>query len=76
MRHSQPERIKSKLSWFVWMIRGKPYYMTTIPAKQFVVTGLNANINDGSVLVIGNSPTDGGLFTRFVRRGTSCSRRI
>lgn len=49
--------------------KGKPYYMTTIPAKQFVVTGLNANINDGSVLVIGNSPTDGGIIYKIRPEG-------
>ena len=35
--------------------KGKPYYVTAIPAKRFIVTGLNANINDGSVIVTGNS---------------------
>ena len=49
--------------------KGKPYYMTTIPAKQFVVTGLNANINDGSVLVIGNSPIDGGIIYKIRPEG-------
>ena len=49
--------------------KGKPYYMTAIPAKQFVVTGLNANINDGSVLVIGNSPTDGGIIYKIRPEG-------
>ena len=49
--------------------KGKPYYMTTIPAKQFVVTGLNANINDGSVLVIGNSPADGGIIYKIRPEG-------
>lgn len=41
------------------MMKGKPYYVTAIPAKRFIVTNLNANINDGSVIVIGNSSTDG-----------------
>lgn len=49
--------------------KGKPYYMTTIPAKQFVVTGLNANINDGSLLVIGNSPVDGGIIYKIRPEG-------
>ncbi len=49
--------------------KGKPYYMTAIPAKQFVVTGLNANINDGSMLVIGNSPTDGGIIYKIRPEG-------
>ena len=49
--------------------KGKPYYMTTIPAKQFVVTGLNANINDGSVLVIGNSPAEGGIIYKIRPEG-------
>ena len=49
--------------------KGKPYYVTAIPAKRFIVTGLNANINDGSVIVIGNSSTDGGIIYKIRPEG-------
>lgn len=45
--------------------KGKPYYVTVIPAKRFIVTGMNANINDGSVIVTGNSSTDGGIIYKI-----------
>lgn len=41
--------------------KGKPYYVTQLPANRFVATGMNSNINDGSTVIIGNSPTEGGL---------------
>ena len=41
--------------------KGKPYYITSIPAPLFRVSALCANINDGSVLLTGNSPVDGGV---------------
>ena len=47
----------------------KPYYMTVLPAKRYVVTGLNANINDGSVIVTGNSPVNGGVIYKIRPEG-------
>lgn len=41
--------------------KGKPYYITPLPAVRFQATALCANINDGSVILTGNSPTDGGV---------------
>lgn len=41
--------------------KGKPYYVTQLPANRFVATAMTANINDGSTVIIGNSPTDGGI---------------
>ncbi|MDR3118696.1 MAG: hypothetical protein LBU44_04650 [Mediterranea sp.] len=41
--------------------KGKPYYVTAIPASLFRVSALCANINDGSVILTGNSPVDGGV---------------
>lgn len=49
--------------------KGKPFYATPIPAKQFVATGLNANINDGSVILTGNSVTDGGFVYKIRPEG-------
>ena len=49
--------------------KGKPYYVTVIPAKRFIVTGMNANINDGSVIVTGNSSTDGGIIYKIRPEG-------
>ena len=48
---------------------GKPYYVTYLPASRFVVTGLNANINDGSVILTGDSPSDGGIIYKIRPEG-------
>ena len=48
---------------------GKPYYVTYLPASRFVVTGLNANINDGSVILTGDSPSDGGVVYKIRPEG-------
>lgn len=48
---------------------GKPYYVTHLPASRFVVTGLNANINDGSVILTGDSPSDGGIIYKIRPEG-------
>ncbi|WP_291528895.1 Calx-beta domain-containing protein [Bacteroides sp. UBA939] len=49
--------------------KGKPYYTTTIPAKKYVVTGLHANINEGSVIITGNSPVEGGVIYKIRPEG-------
>ncbi len=49
--------------------KGKPYYTTTIPAKKYVVTGLHANINEGSVIITGNSPIEGGVIYKIRPEG-------
>lgn len=41
--------------------KGKPYYITQIPTNRFTVKSLKANITDGSVLLTGNSVTEGGI---------------
>ncbi|MDR0745775.1 MAG: hypothetical protein LBF17_04685 [Mediterranea sp.] len=41
--------------------KGKPYYITSIPASYFQVSAICANINDGSVILAGNSPIEGGV---------------
>lgn len=49
--------------------KGNPYYMTAIPAKKYTVTGLSANINDGSVIIIGNSRLEGGIIYKIRPEG-------
>lgn len=49
--------------------KGKPYYMTAIPARKYTVTGLSANVNDGSVIITGNSPVDGGIIYKIRPEG-------
>lgn len=49
--------------------KGKPYYTTTISAKKYTVTGLYANINDGSVIIIGNSQLEGGIIYKIRPEG-------
>lgn len=48
--------------------KGKPYYVTVIPAKRFIVTGMNANINDGSVIVTGNHRLMEASFIKYGRK--------
>lgn len=48
---------------------GKPYYVTYLPASRFVITGLSANINDGSVVLTGDSPSDGGIIYKIRPEG-------
>lgn len=40
---------------------GKPFYITELPKNGFNVIGITANINDGSVTLIGNSNTAQGV---------------
>lgn len=49
--------------------KGKPYYITTIPAPRFQTTAISANINDGSVIMTGNSPVDGGVVYKIRPEG-------
>lgn len=49
--------------------KGKPYYVTTIPSKKYTVTGLSANVNDGSVVIAGNSPVEGGIIYKIRPEG-------
>lgn len=49
--------------------KGKPYYVTYLPASRLVITGLNANINDGSAILTGNSPIDGGIIYKIRPEG-------
>ncbi|NDV84136.1 Calx-beta domain-containing protein [Bacteroides sp. 51] len=49
--------------------RGKPYYITPLPAVRFEATALSANINDGSVVLTGNSPIDGGVVYKIRPEG-------
>jgi hypothetical protein len=49
--------------------KGKPFYITSIPAPHFQVSALCANINDGSVLLTGNSPVDGGVVYKIRPEG-------
>ena len=49
--------------------KGKPYYITPLPAVRFEATALSANINDGSVVITGNSPTDGGVVYKIRPEG-------
>lgn len=48
---------------------GKPYYITSIPSERYTVTGLCGNINDGSVIVAGNSPSEGGIIYKIRPEG-------
>ena len=49
--------------------KGKPYYITPLPAPRFQATALCANINDGSVILTGNSPVDGGMVYKIRPEG-------
>lgn len=49
--------------------KGQPYYKTILPTKEFTVTGLSANINDGSVIVSGGSPVVGGIVYKIRPEG-------
>ena len=49
--------------------KGKPFYITPLPAARFEATALCANINDGSVILIGNSPADGGVVYKIRPEG-------
>ncbi|MEG1402569.1 Calx-beta domain-containing protein [Bacteroides sp.] len=49
--------------------KGKPFYITTLPSGQFKVTGMQANINDGSVIVIGNATANGGIVYKLRPEG-------
>lgn len=42
--------------------RGKPFYLTPLPVKNFSVIGLSANINDGSAILAGNSEKGGVIY--------------
>jgi hypothetical protein len=48
---------------------GKPYYTTLLPARGFVFTGINARAMDGSMLVIGHSPSEGGILYKIRPEG-------
>lgn len=56
--------------------KGKPYYMTVIPAKKYTVTGLDANINDGSVIITGNSQLEGGIIYKIRPEGDIVFEKI
>ena len=49
--------------------RGKPYYTTLLPAPEFTCTGIDASAMDGSMLVIGHSPIEGGLLYKIRPEG-------
>ncbi|MDR2414294.1 MAG: hypothetical protein LBD64_04830 [Odoribacteraceae bacterium] len=49
--------------------RGKPYYTTLLPAPEFTCTGIDASAMDGSMLVIGHSPVEGGLLYKIRPEG-------
>lgn len=49
--------------------KGKPYYITPLPAPRFQATALCANVNDGSVILTGNSPVDGGVVYKIRPEG-------
>lgn len=49
--------------------KGKVYYVTTIPAAGYTVTGIHANLNEGNVIVSGNSLTDGGIVYKIRPEG-------
>lgn len=49
--------------------QGKLFYATNLPANKFVVSGLNANINDGSVILTGHSASDGGIVYKIRPEG-------
>ncbi|MCP3894873.1 MAG: hypothetical protein GY706_09635, partial [Bacteroides sp.] len=49
--------------------KGKPFYITALPSGQFKVTGMQANINDGSVIVIGNATANGGIVYKLRPEG-------
>lgn len=49
--------------------KGKPYYITAIPARRFMATGICGNINDGSVILSGNSNVDGGVIYKIRPEG-------
>lgn len=49
--------------------KGAPYYITPIPAPRFQATALSANINDGSVIMTGNSPAEGGMIYKIRPEG-------
>lgn len=49
--------------------KGKPFYITALPSGQFKVTGMQANINDGSVIVIGNATANGGIIYKLRPEG-------
>lgn len=48
---------------------GKPYYISPIPAPRFQVTGLSANSNDGTLIMTGNSPLEGGVVYKLRPEG-------
>lgn len=49
--------------------KGKPYYITPLPAGRFTVNGINSNISDGSVIVAGDSPAEGGVIYKIRPEG-------
>ena len=49
--------------------KGKPFYITPIPAKNFSVIGLSANINDGSAIIAGNSEKEAGIIYKIRPEG-------
>lgn len=49
--------------------KGKLFYATTLPAGKFVISGLNTNINDGSVILAGHSAADGGIVYKIRPEG-------
>ena len=49
--------------------KGKPFYLTPLPAKNFSVIGLSANINDGSAILAGNSEKEGGIIYKIRPEG-------
>jgi len=49
--------------------KGKPFYISPIPAPRFQVSALSSNINDGSVIVTGNSPSEGGVVYKLRPEG-------
>ncbi|MDR2131487.1 MAG: hypothetical protein LBP56_10070 [Odoribacteraceae bacterium] len=49
--------------------RGKPYYTTILPAREFTCTGINARATDGSTLVVGHSPSGGGIIYKIRPEG-------
>lgn len=54
----------------VWLDdKGKFYYVIVILVKWFIVIGMNVNINDGLVIVIGNLLIDGGIIYKIWLEG-------
>lgn len=49
--------------------KGKLFYATRLPASKLVISGLNTNITDGSVVLTGHSATHGGVVYKIRPEG-------